>query len=158
MSKTFWCGLALIVPLVAYAGFDEGVAAYAVGDYAQAMAEFKPLAEQGDVKAEYFTGFLYHRGYGVDVDHAEAAKWFAKAAAQRDSQAQYYLGKMHERGEGVERSLVDAYMWFSLSAKYAPNSRDAAYTREEIAKLERKMTPDQVAAAKQKASQWLPAK
>jgi TPR repeat protein len=158
MIKKFWAGLALIAPLAAHAGFDEGVAAYSVGDYAKAMAEFKPLAEQGDVKAEYFTGFLYHRGYGVEMDHAEAAKWFGKAAAQRDSQAQYYLGKMHEKGEGVERSLVDAHMWFSLSAKYAPNTRDAAYTREEIAKLERKMTPEQIVAAKQKMGQWAPDK
>jgi len=45
-----------------------------------------------------------------------------------------------------------------LSAKYAANPRDAAYTREEIKKLERKMTPEQIAKAKELAAQWKPTK
>jgi TPR repeat protein len=150
----FMAGLALILSLAAYAGFDEGVEAYSIGDYAKAMAEFKPLAERGDVIAEYFVGFFYHHGYGVPVDRAEAAKWYRKAAAQGDSRSQYYLGKMAEKGEGVDQSLTDAHVWLSLSAKNAPNERDAAYTRQDIQKLERKMSPEQIAKAKELASQW----
>jgi len=150
----FIAGLALILPLAAYAGFDEGVEAYSVGDYPKAMAEFKPLAEQGDIKAEYFVGFFYHHGYGVPVDRVEAAKWYRKAAAQGDSRSLFYLGKMAEKGEGVDQSIVDAHVWLSLSAKNAPNARDAAYTREDIQKLERKMSPEQIAKAKELAGQW----
>ena len=150
--------LALLLPLAAHAGFDEGSEAYSVGDYARAMVEFKPAAEQGDPRAEYFVGFLYYRGYGVQKDFAEAAKWFGKAAAKGDSRSQYYVAKMNEKGEGAEKSLVQAHMWFTLSAKNAPNARDAAYTREEIEKLERKMNPEQIASAKQLASQWKPEK
>ena len=148
--------LALVLPLVAHAGFDEGVAAYSVGDYAKAMAEFKPLADQGEVRAEYFVGYLYHRGYGVPADHAEAATWFRKAAAQGDSLSAYYLGKMYEKGEGVGRDLTQAHLWLSLSARNAPNTRDAAYTREDIGKLERRMSPEQIARAKELAAQWKP--
>jgi TPR repeat protein len=148
--------LALVLPLVAHAGFDEGVAAYSVGDYAKAMTEFKPLADHGEVQAQYFVGYLYHRGYGVPVDHAEAATWFRKAAAQADSLSAYYLGKMYEKGEGVGRDLTQAHLWLSLSAKNAPNARDAAYTREDIGKLERRMSPEQIARAKELAAQWKP--
>jgi len=150
--------LALLAPLIARAGFDEGVEAYAQADYAKALAEFKPLAEAGDVRSEYFMGFLYRYGYGVKADHGEAGKWFRKAADQGDSRSLYYLGKMYENGEGVERDPVAAHMWLSLSAKQAPNPRDAAYTREEVKKLERKMNPEQIAKAKEMAGQWKPAK
>jgi uncharacterized protein len=150
--------ITLLLPLAVHAGFDEGSEAYSVGDYAKAMVEFKTAAEQGDPKAEYYVGFLYYRGYGVTKDFAEAAKWFGKAAAKGDSLAQYYAGKMNEKGEGAEKNLVQAHAWFSLSAKNAPSARDAAYTREEIGKLERKMNPEQIASAKQLASQWKPEK
>jgi TPR repeat protein len=146
--------LALVFPLLARAGFDEGVEAYAQADYAKAMAEFKPLAEQGDVRAQYFMGFLYRYGYGVKVDHKEAGKWFRLAADQGDARALYYLGKMYENGEGVERDLVAAHMWLSLSAKQSPNPRDAGYTMEDVKKLERKMTAEQIAKAKELAGQW----
>jgi uncharacterized protein len=149
-------GLVLLFPLLAHAGFDEGVEAYAQSDYAKALSEFKPLAEQGEARSEYFMGFLYRYGYGVKADHAEAGKWFRQAADQGDSRSLYYLGKMHENGEGVERDPVAAHMWFTLSAKQAPSSRDAAYTREDIRKLERKMSPEQIAKAKEMAAQWKP--
>jgi len=156
--KSIIAGLVLLFPLLAHAGFDEGIEAYTQADYPKAMAEFRPLAEQGDVRGQYFVGFLYHYGYGVKADQTEASKWFRLAGEQGDSRALYYLGKRYENGEGVERDAVAAQTWLSLSAKYAPNSRDAAYTREDIKKLERKMKPEQIAQAKEMAGKWKPVK
>ena len=148
----------LFLPALARAGFDEAIQTYAVGDYPKALAEFKPLAEQGDVKSEYYVGFLYHHGYGVDVDDAIAAKWFEKAAAQGDSDSMYYLGKMAEKGQGIPKDLIAAHMWLTLSANHAPNVRDAAYTREDVQKLEHKMSADQIKKANQLAKAWKPEK
>lgn len=145
--------LLLLLPLLARAGFDEAVEAYGQADYAKAMAEFKPLAEQGDPRSQYFMGFLYHYGYGVPINHAEAGKWFRMAAEQGDSRSQYYLGKMYEKGEGVEKDIVQADAWLIISAS-KDTPRDAAYTREDIKKLERKMTPEQIAKAKEIAGQF----
>jgi TPR repeat protein len=158
MMRRLIAALALLLPAIAQAGFDDGVQAYAVGEYSKALAEFQPLAEQGDTKSQYFVGFLYHRGYGVPVNNVEAAKWFLKAAEKGDSLSQYYLGKMAEAGEGIPKDLTVAHMWLSLSAKDAPNVRDAAYTREDVLKLERKMSAEQIAKAKQMAQQWKPQK
>ena len=36
----------------AWADFDDGGAAYERGDYATALKEFRPLAEQGDARAQ----------------------------------------------------------------------------------------------------------
>jgi TPR repeat protein len=122
------------------------------------MTQFKALAAEGDVVAMYYTGILYDRGYGVPIDHAEAAKWFEKAAARGDSLSAYHLGKMLETGKGVAKDPVAAHMWLSLSAASAPNERDSAYTKREIRKLERGMTPEQIAKAKGLAAAWKPEK
>ncbi len=49
----------------AWAGFAEGLAAYERGDYATALREFRPLAEQGDATAQSVLGNIYGEGLGV---------------------------------------------------------------------------------------------
>ena len=155
--KHLFALLALVVPLVAHAGFDDAVQAYGTGDYAGALAEFKVLADQGKPEAQYFMGLFYHNGFGVPRDQIESAKWFMKAARQGDARSQYYVGIMAEKGQGVEKDPVAAHMWLSLSAASPQTShRDSLYTREAIEKLEKKMTPEQIAKAKETAKNWNP--
>ena len=71
----------------AWADFDDGMAAYESGDYATALQEWRPLAEQGDAEAQLNLGLIYDDGYGVPVNDAEAAKWFRKVAEQGDATA-----------------------------------------------------------------------
>ena len=83
-------GLALIAALCAgftlgltapaWAGLDEGVAAYHRGDYATALREWRPLAKQGNAKAQYHLGVMYSKGEGVPQDNAKALQWWRKAA------------------------------------------------------------------------------
>ena len=63
----------------AWAGFDEGMAAYERGDYATALEEWLPLAEQGNVAAQSNLGVMYTNGHGVPQNYAEAAKWYRAA-------------------------------------------------------------------------------
>jgi hypothetical protein len=155
MLKTILAAM-LLAPVLALAGMEEAVEAYRTGNYADAMRQFKALSEQGEVSATYYVGFLYHHGYGVPVDYAEAIKWYRKAAARGDFQSQYYLGKLAEQGKGMERDAVEAHAWYNIAARNALNPRDAAYAREDARKLERKMTPEQLAKAKEAAAAWKP--
>ncbi len=76
--KAKLAGLALIVALCAgftlgltapaRAGFDEGEAAYQRGDYATALREWRPLAEQGNARAQYGLGLMCRKGGGVPQD------------------------------------------------------------------------------------------
>ncbi len=43
------------------AGMKEGYAAYDRGDYATAMREWRPLAEQGDADAQFNLGFMFSK-------------------------------------------------------------------------------------------------
>ena len=60
--------------------FDKGLTAYNNGDYATALKEWKPLAEQGDVDAQYHLGVMYDNGDGVSQDYKEAVRWYTLAA------------------------------------------------------------------------------
>ena len=87
----FACALAL-APIPAWAqSFTAGVAAYEQGDYARALAEWRPLAEHGDAVAQFNLGLMYQDGLGVLQDDAEAARWYRLAAEQGNSVAQVNL-------------------------------------------------------------------
>jgi TPR repeat protein len=153
--KRFFAVLAMVLPLTAWAGLEEGTSAYAVGDYAKALAEFQALADNGNAEGQYFVGLIYHNGFGVKRDQVKAAKWFEKAAQQGDPVSQYYAGIMYSTGQGVTKDLPTAYMWLTLSATNPKSAyRDSLYTKEEIAKVEKKMTAQQIAHAKDLVKNW----
>jgi hypothetical protein len=58
-------------------------------DYAIALREWRPLAEQGDAFAQYNLGIPYRKGRGVQQDDVQARKWYEKAAAQGQAKAQF---------------------------------------------------------------------
>lgn len=84
-----------------WAGFQEGISAAQQGDYITAFHEWKPLAEKGNVSAQYNLGLMYYDGQGVTQDYVRAVEWYRKAAKQGDADAQYNLGKMYSHGQGV---------------------------------------------------------
>ena len=79
--------LALVAP--ASAGpLEDGEAAYRIGDFAAAMAFLRPLAEEGNAKAEFHLGRMYAFGQGVGQDPREAIAWYRKAADQGNADAE----------------------------------------------------------------------
>jgi len=119
--------LATALPPVAHASLEAGEAAYRKGDYAAALRAFRPLAEQGQARAQFNLGVLYDDGRGVPQDHREAAKWFRLAAEQGNATAQNNLGLMFERGEaGLGPNLEVAYALFNLSATGDPSAANPA--------------------------------
>lgn len=64
---------------------------------------------------------------------------------------------MYAAGQGVQKDLQMADMWLTLSAANPKSSyRDSLYTKEEIGKIEKKMTPEQIAQAKESVKNWKP--
>ncbi len=72
----------LLVSLAApaWAGWDEGLAAYTRGDYATARRECRVLAEKGHSDSQAILGLMYIDALGVPPDYAAALKWYRKAA------------------------------------------------------------------------------
>lgn len=81
----------------------------------EALEWLGKAAEQGQVSAKYYYGFLHETGRGTNPNPGEAARWYTKAAERGDRNAQIGLGRLHQNGQGVERDLVEAYVWYSLA-------------------------------------------
>jgi len=118
---TFLC-LTLVVLLfnptrAQSADFQKGLDAYIKGDYATALGEWKPLAEQGVPTAQYNLGAMYREGEGVSQNYNTAVKWYKLAAEQGDISAQYSLGRLYQKGEGVPRDYESAVKWYTLAAE-----------------------------------------
>ena len=99
------------------ADFGEGFGAYLRGDYAAALKEWRPLAEQGHARAQFWLGAMYAGGEGVPEDAREAARWYRKAAEQGEAAAQFNLGLMYAEGEGVPEDAREAVRWVRKAAE-----------------------------------------
>ena len=58
------------------ADFQKGLTAAQSGDFATALREWKPLAEQGNVDAQFNLGWMYDTGQGVLQNYKTAVKWW----------------------------------------------------------------------------------
>jgi hypothetical protein len=103
--------------LSASAGFDEGSAAFTRGDYVTALNEWRPLAENGNARAQFNLGLMYVDGLGVPQDYAEAARLFRMAAMQGDTNAQLNLGVLYAKGQGVPQDYSEAVSWYRKAAE-----------------------------------------
>ncbi len=64
--------------------------AYERGDYETALKEWRPLAEQGEMVAQWSLGVMYERGRGVPQDYVQAYRWYTLAASQGDDLAEKF--------------------------------------------------------------------
>lgn len=109
--------VALFVAPAQTADFQAGLEAYERGDFAAALHEWRPLAEQGHAWAQHNLGAMYVRGSGVPQDDIEAVKWTRKAAYQGLVAAQFKMGIMYIRGKGVPENDVEAVKWLRMAAE-----------------------------------------
>lgn len=91
----FILSLYLILAPSAWGDYQDGRTAYNRGDYAIALKELRPLAEQGHAKAQFYLGEMYYKVKTMEQDDDEAVKWVYKAAEQGLDRAQYLLGEMY---------------------------------------------------------------
>ena len=67
-----------------------------------------PLAEAGDVRAQYNLGTMYNNALGVRQDYKEAAKWFSMASAKGYVFATVDMATLYLSGEGVQKDYKEA--------------------------------------------------
>ena len=94
------------------APMDDARTAYNKGDYKEALEIWRPLADQGDVDAQYNIGLMYE----VTQNYKEAVKWYRLAAVQGNEGAQYNIGVLYAQGHGVTQNYKEAVKWYRLAA------------------------------------------
>ena len=152
-------------------------------DYAAALREVQPLAEQGNPDAQLFLGKMYLKGQGVPKDPDQANKWFRQAAMQGNAESQFFLGAWYLL---PHRDITEGLRWMQLSAEQgnqdaqmllgkaylqgelprdpvqadmwlrlaAKNNLD--FYQNELRVAEGQMTPEQIARGKALAERWKP--
>jgi TPR repeat protein len=128
--------------------FGRGIAK----NHEDALRWYRRAAEQGHVKAQLNLGIMYEKGYSRHHGYDAAMKWYRAAAEQGNAAAQYNLGMMYVRGRGVLQDFVRAYMWFDIAAM-----QGNAIARRHRERVERLMSPEEVAKAAKLARAWKPA-
>ena len=86
------------------------------GDYTTALQIMRPLAERGNVAAQFSLGGIFDAGKGVSQDFVQAAFWYRKAAEQGAPLAQLSLGMMYYIGEGMPQDYSMAAAWLRKAA------------------------------------------
>ncbi len=176
------CLIALLaVPVVsAPMDLEAGKFAYGEGDYATALKELKPLAEQGDAEAQALLGMMYNLGRGVPLDIGQAMKWYQASADQGNAEGECHLGTIQlvkDPAQGIkllrlsaQQGFSDAYLMLGLAymnLKEEPRDlvqadmwlRLAAADGDrlgpgQLAKLESQMSKGQIARARAMAGSW----
>ncbi len=93
---------------------QKGEEAFRRGNYFNALREWEPLAEQGNVQAQYRLGCLHAKD--PDGNMAKAASWFHRAAKQGLAEAQFELGHLLEKGQGLPKDEKTAAYWYQAAA------------------------------------------
>ncbi|TAN44915.1 MAG: sel1 repeat family protein, partial [Rhodospirillales bacterium] len=96
----------------ARADIGEALAAYASGNYQEALDKARPLADQGNRDALRLMGDMHENGRGLPQNDALAWAHYYKAANGGDVESQFRLGQMYESGRGVPQSYAEASKWF----------------------------------------------
>jgi uncharacterized protein len=109
--------LSMTYSAAALAGYSEGLAAYQAKNYARAVKEFTPLANQGNRDAQHLLGLMYYTGQGLPQNYKQALGWFRKAAEQGIADAQYVLGAMYYTAKGTPQDNRQAVAWFRKAAE-----------------------------------------
>jgi TPR repeat protein len=101
MKITFTTAVAAFIVAAAFGAsaiagpFEDGIDAARRADYETVLRLWRPLAEQGDARAQTAVGRLYAQGRGVPRDYAAATGWYRKAAEQGDDEAHEALARLH---------------------------------------------------------------
>lgn len=90
---------------------------YYAGDYIAALDTWRPLAEQGDARAQNNLGILYRNGEGVVQDLELARQWLLRAAEQGYARAQFSLAMLYDFGQGMAQDYPQAIHWYEQAAQ-----------------------------------------
>jgi uncharacterized protein len=115
-SLTVLSVLAALTTPVGAAPVDDAITSYEIGNYPQALARLRPLADQGSAEALFYLAVMHHNGSGVPRDLAEAHRLYKQSAEKGYAPAQFNLAILHHKGEGVTKDDAEARRLYRLAA------------------------------------------
>ena len=100
-------------PVQAQLRAQDGISALEGGDITTALGIWTPLAERGDVLAQYNLGVLLAAGDADSMDLQQAQRWFEAAALQDHLDAQLALADLL----AGQQAWAEARHWYTVAAR-----------------------------------------
>jgi TPR repeat protein len=122
----------------------------------QLADRYQQAAEKGDATAQMYLGAIHSAGVGRPQSDKEAFAWFSRAADGGNSQAQLILSGIYAIGRGVTQSNPDAYKWALIAATGNNTAEDKNGAHQLMTQLAKRMSDQEIAAAKKQADAWKP--
>ncbi len=98
--------------------YTQGYDSAYEGDYGSAYSYWLPLAMEGDARAQFNLGLMYHSGLFVEQDEGRALYWYHKAAENGIREAQEYLVVGYSEGWfGLRKDPRKARYWEKMLAE-----------------------------------------
>ena len=97
--------------------YQQGVEAYAAGDYQRAANIWLIEAYEGSADAQFNLGVMYIEGRGMEQSRDEAIFWFTKAARSGHFEAQYNLGHLFLEEKEDPDKVRQGIDWWRQSAE-----------------------------------------
>ncbi len=95
---------------------SSGITAFEAKQFSRAVGLLAPLAENGQIEAQYRMAIMAQNGLGMLANPLIAFKYMQAAATAGLGLAQHGLGFMYLVGECVEKNPQRAMDWFSKAA------------------------------------------
>ncbi len=122
----------------------------------QLADRYQQAAEKGDPTAQMYLGAIHSAGVGRPQSDKEAFTWFSRAADGGNAQAQLILSGIYAIGRGVPQSNADAYKWALIAATGNNTAEDKNGAQQLLTQLAKRMSDQEVSAAKKQAGAWKP--
>ncbi len=87
-------------------------------DITRAAAHFDAAASQGMAAAQFWLGYFYEKGLGVEASVPQAAKLYGQAGAKGHIKAMHNLGVLYLEGRGVDYDVASASEWLLRASSY----------------------------------------
>jgi hypothetical protein len=97
---------------------EDGLNAFDRQDYEQAFNLLRPLARDGNTRAQCQLGIQYQLGLGVNRHLTKAVRWWLRAVELGDGRAAYLMGTLFLKGtHEIRVNLEKSQNWYRRASE-----------------------------------------
>ncbi len=122
LKKILLISFLILFSLKGKADFLAGEEAFKNRRYTEAFNKFLPEAQKGDYRSQYYVGYLYLYGLGVNQDEDLALKYIKQSADQKYDTALALLGYLYDEGRLVPVDKKKAINLYKMAAEQGNTS------------------------------------
>lgn len=94
--------------------------------YLEEMARLQPLAESGNIAAQYRLGLMFIHGQGVPPNPRRGLELVGRAAEAGHFEAALDLANLYRTGEGLPRDEAESARWQAVADDILKRRTDAS--------------------------------